>query len=178
MNLEKFDLLLLQYGFERLAHVWQKWFGQDCFFLARIAAILFGVAYAWLLPFLAGIITMCLVIASTLYCINIDERRTRHAMGRGCENPSKVDGQFLRYFFLIVAAPLFIACLVLRFPVTVLLVVLFWISELYFSHCTPLPPAKSKVRQFLEQGSQKIKEFFSPAPEPAPVPIPVPSHYR
>ena len=181
MSIGDLEIWFLEHTFERFSHWWQRNIcgTEDCFFLARIAGILFGVAYAQSIHSLAGIIIGCLVAAVNLRLIGIEERRTWSVMKRGCANPSKLEGQFLRYFYLIAA--MFLSTAVLfsaRFTATFLLMVLLWISVPYFANCDPLPPAKSKVRKWLEKLSQKIKEFFSPAPEQAPVPISVPSRYR
>ena len=40
----------------------------------------------------------------------------------------------------------------------------------YFSACDPLPPAKSKVREWKERFVNAVKEVFTPAPQPSPVP--------
>jgi len=39
----------------------------------------------------------------------------------------------------------------------------------YVTACVPRPPGKSKVREWLEKGLQKLNSFL---PEPAPIPIP------
>lgn len=188
-----FDQRLLD-KFERFSHWWQKTFGQDCFWLARMAAILFSLsllvfviseiwwrkpngkigAELWLLEWIPGYLLFS--------WIEQVDKKVHKMHIRSLANQLKMELIYIR-IFLLFTVPIYIAATFYVLSTTAPYVPIIYrligahfylwlIPTFYFISCDPLPPAKSKVRKWLESFTTAIKRFFALPPQPAPVRIP------
>ncbi|MDP2668678.1 MAG: hypothetical protein Q8P07_02485 [bacterium] len=191
--LEKFDALLLE-KIEKFAHWWQKTFGQDCFWWAKFFVVLFIVftnSFAALgilfgnkfSPILLSSSLLTLLISPlAFWTIKITQVRTYQNQINGLANEYKLQLRDKRLIALMIFVttgfawglhelyniPIYIAALC-PLGFSCLGIVYYAIS------CDPLPPAKSKARNWLESFWIETKEFLSPEPELVPVPVPAPN---
>lgn len=161
------------------AHKIQEFLGVDCFWLARICLIL-SVPLFVFLPF--GVfrnqyglgLSLLGVLLSSIPTVMFAavakaESDTNEAHRASTANPAKITLLHLRLFgwFAILTSSMHSYGLFVPGMALILL-------SLYLASCDPLPPAKSKVRQWLKRMVAKVKdklertrEFGAPEPEPA-----------
>lgn len=195
--LEKFDALLLE-KIEKFAHWWQKNIcgEQNCFWWARVFTILSSIQMAGfgilgLLsnkefhPILAASVAITVIFPCfVFFTIKLVESRTYQNSNNGLANEFRLELNRLSilmtfigvgfgwgFYEYLLGTPLILDmfCLLGFFCLSV---------AYYFMSCDPLPPAKSKVKVWLENLAEKTKEFLSPEPELVPVPIPNNRPYR
>lgn len=166
---------------ERFSHWWQRLFGNDCFWLARMCTIFYAlsillceVGALWQEHITAVMLPWLLLVSPFTYkrVCKIEELVLR-MQDRGLANPFKIMGQELRVksFILAVAAEggfllIFIGVaphLSFVFSLVGLGIFCWYILLNYFVSCDPLPPAKSKIGEWMESWSEKR------APEPLSV---------
>ena len=192
MMLIRIDLWLLA-RLEKFAHRFQTITGRNCFWLARVFTLLAGFSAGYLvtiayLTFRAnrslavwtGVVSFFLFlevlfvfISIRVIEINISEIQT------GLANPFKYVEQFDR-IWRIIAYPVYTLIWATGFYLIYrlsLISVIFCSSAFiwliiawYLKCCDPLPPAKSKVKQWKEKFVNAVKGVFAPAPQPSPVP--------
>ena len=189
----RFDSWLLE-KFEKFSHWWQKLTGKDCFWLARFSAaspiayttIILVAAYVY--EGLDGLFfqSMFFVLYITInLTLGFDLKRMEEEVERdqlkGCSNYSKLD-VFGRMVGLCVLP--FMGCVLIAIsrtllyhtPIFYLIINGFapvsWLTALMFACCDPLPPAKSKVRKWLENMAERAKKLIAPIPELVPIRIP------
>lgn len=184
--LVKIDLWLL-YRLEKFAHWWQKLTGKNCFWLAKKFSLLGGLSSCYFIavsyftfrtdPFLAGVLSLvgfilCLEVLHVLSLIKIIETIVLDP-----PNPFKYIKQIDRIFtivsypicavmwaFMIYSAYLF------SLPTAIFCASAFiWIViARYLKCCDPLPPAKSRVKEWKEKFVNAVKGIFAPVPQPNP----------
>ena len=179
--LHKFDVWLID-KFERFSHKWQRMFGQDCFWWARVALAFSAISlFMYVFSFLSitvAHIVLCIVISPLslgIWYMNIRDAEERVKMSHrvGLSNPLKQTAYQFRIALIVISV--FFLCLAILIGHFLLFLVaasLFITTLDYFISCDPLPPSKSKVRQKLEAGIKKAKEFLAPEPELMPIPVP------
>lgn len=175
--LEKFDALMLQKT-EKYLHWLQKTCGRDCFWLAHACLIMHGLMMT-LFVFLSQEYAMLLwmLIQSMHILVKWIKEQAYKDLKCGLANQEKlrvgprlfqVCGQIYCHSALFLLSLTFLkSSVVLLILCGVFFLVLFY----YFIACDPLPPAKSKVKIWLENFAEKAKEILSPAPQPIPIPI-------
>lgn len=187
--LQKIDWFVLG-KFEKLAYWWQKLTGKDCFWLAKLCLVILLTGFAadylvkiWLLntgaPRIGSLAVYVFIAIFWYHHINSSQVDTYQKIGFGNENKLKFKairvfiaiGDFLSMistvFELIKSVDVMHFFLHLIYAIIAIALV----SMVYFAACDPLPPAKSKVRQWLEKIVSAAKDAFSPAPQPQPIPV-------
>ena len=190
--LTNFDLWLLD-CLEKFAQKTQRNIGIDCFLWARISIILFAFFIAcnaffvqyysyplkewWISSLLLVFLSVAPIMWST---ISPTEQRAKELSLRGLSNPCKLWSD-CRLLYIFGAFLISLPCLVLSNTATERTAVFVWLGILgscmfplwlYFVSCDPLPPAKSRVREWLESTVKSAKEFLAPAVEPDPATAP------
>lgn len=176
--------------FEKFAHWWQRLTGKDCFWLAKLCLILWltGSAAEYLIKiwlFNAGAPRIGLLAIDALLAIfwyhKILSSQFDTYQKIGFSNKNKLEFKVVRIFMAIATFFTMIAIIFkllknadavyfssyLIYAVIAIMV----FSMAYFTSCDPLPPAKSKVRQWLEKVVSAAKEALSPTPQPQPIPV-------
>jgi hypothetical protein len=175
--LDKTDTWLLN-RFENFSHWWQRTFGQDCFWWARktvLASMVMTfigvvmIAGISLEGISAGIFNASISFMWVPFIVRI-EAGIKKEPENMCANPEKLKSQD-RLFFLV-AMPFLAIFIFARLSVLVSLGYILYVFIMYFCACDPLPPAKSKVRQWLESALNGISKALVPKPGIVPVPIP------
>ena len=174
MSIGDLEIWFLEHTFERFSHWWQRDVAgtQDCFFWSRVSFLLYLITF---FQILWPITLLIAFLGSTT--ILIYEYDTKKSQSSKCMNPYKVAATFVRCLFYFIGINISAGMLIAGYTLLTFSAFLFPVM-FCLACCNPLPPAKSKARQWLEKGAQKIEQFFSPALEPAPVPIPASSRYR
>ena len=173
--------------FERFSHWWQKNISgeQNCFWWAKCCLLFYtlGVIRSAVTTFYFGytdsslvtlwVLTLCLG-AVYFRMIRIVEKTIAKLHQGGLSNPQKMLGLFRSTAILMQ----FISYLSLSFTVLLRLpwrwqiyiasLSIFLAATAYFTACDPLPPAKSKIRQWLGNLAKSIKVFLIPAPQSVP----------
>lgn len=180
---------------EKFAHWWQKITGKDCFWLAKAAAVCYGLFGTAIMANImlkgkeAAVTAICSIVAFLCMAlaagfikqIKFKQEIVSIAHSRGLANPFKIIDYGVRIsaVFLSPICSLSEVLSLLQGRLSFLLIftgifgnIFLWILLLYyFSACDPLPPAKSKVRQWLEKVVSAAKEALSPTPQPQPIPV-------
>ncbi|OGF61490.1 hypothetical protein A2662_00695 [Candidatus Giovannonibacteria bacterium RIFCSPHIGHO2_01_FULL_45_33] len=190
---EKFDFWLIEILEPEMQKL-QRFTGYDCFWWAKIFVVLFIIfvnSFAVLgtlfgnkfSPILSGSSLLTLLTSPlAFWTIKIVQARTYQNQINGLANEYKLQLRGKRLMLLTIFVttgfawglhelhniPIYIAALCLL-GFSCLGIVYYAIS------CDPLPPAKSKVRNWLGNLLEKTKEFLSPEPELVPVPAPAPN---
>lgn len=159
---------------EKFSHRTQRTFGLTCFSLARGCLGVAPIVYAfplifdesnfWLfvMMFFSGLILSALYLPVTY----IYEKKVFEFSLHGLANPFRSYLR-LRRFIIFLTGNLTMAFFPMQnvsFVLSLEAWLLALIVHLYFLSCDPLPPAKSKVRAFIE----KIRESLSPTEIPTP----------
>lgn len=191
--LAKFDTWLLN-KFEKFTQWWQRTFGQNCFWWAKffdfVGFILLILCFIETSRFYS-LKLIPLILATGLYAfgsltfflifIPIYEHRITSNHTSGLANPLKVVFSDVRvmlnlYYLVMNVYVLWAGAGGYSYYWTFFLFVVgllfFPIAVLYFVSCDPLPPCKSRVRQFADSVIEKIKEILSPPLAPIPVRVP------
>ena len=175
---------------ERFSHWFQKLTGKNCFWLAKIAAIFHGLLIVVILmsgvflgnqaiAIVSGIMVMFafFVVFKHFALIKHRERVVLSTQEKSLSNPFKVLDYDCRAIVLfIILLCFFIMAINLigyfLFYFGAMLAFLMFLQGLlyYFSACDPLPPAKSKVKEWKEKFVNAVKGVFAPAPRPIPAP--------
>ncbi|MBX4190190.1 hypothetical protein KW791_02765 [Candidatus Parcubacteria bacterium] len=180
---EYIDAWVLSY-FTKFSHWFQRMTGRTNFFLAKVfifayvISILVGALNYWFqmlnhpTPRFGPVIKFAIVLFWMWYISRDKNLQDEHLQGKQTKNPNEL------FFFLRV--PLLIANLIdlqLQAPIffggkNVSLIDLFCYLEplyfilfMYFDSVTPLPPGKSKVREWIEAyqaGFKKLQPIKSP----------------
>lgn len=181
--LMKIDDVLIDYGFQKFAHWFQRLTGKTCFFLGKwmfalssatltvqSTVFLFTSSRKW-----ESFLTLFLALMHGLLVWRLETKE------RSWEKGPK---EFLnedRAIFLHVR----VLCFMAMVPLNVWQVLSFtiggdvidglealwtflYVSGLYFSACTPLPPSKSKIRKLWESALASLDNALSPSFEPVP----------
>ncbi len=181
-GLFKLDGLILA-GFEKFSHRWQKLTGHDCFWLGKLSLVLaflgFSLYFSWfalLLGFNFAVIlgpTFMFVSIVPAWLLNVKAKKivTQYA-NNGYSNPFKVSYWRSRIscLFAFSALTLLAVGVFSLVGVGYILYFLFYNCFEYFLACDPLPPAKSKIKKWLEAGASAAKRFLAPVQEPIPSP--------
>lgn len=180
--------------FERFSHKFQRFFGYDCFWLARSC---YYSCVAFLALFLLGafwydsafhLLALLIIILPAYYIfipmVEDAEALAKKMRNKNLANPKKLDDasdriKIFPVVFVMVGIyyPFVFAFLVPKSPFFVNFFGIYvfcgiWCLFLtYFIACDPLPPAKSKIRQWLEKLAEAAKGIFEPIPEPVPIPV-------
>lgn len=179
---------------EKFAHWWQKLTGKNCFWLARAAVVCYGLLLvAILVPSilsgknLAAIIMPVILIVAALFAvfhhfvmIKYKERIVSDMQEANLSNPFKIIDSNWRTVALLVILLCMLAAVVNSvtrgnisgYFISIMLGLLIFLDGLsyYFFACDPLPPAKSKIKEWKEKFVSAVKGIFAPAPQPSPVP--------
>lgn len=187
--LEKIDASLLE-KIEKFTHWWQKTFGQDCFWWAKVFIVLFIVfmnsfAVLGILfgnkfdPILFGSFMLTLLSPLVFLTIKIAQARAYQNQVSGLANECKLFLQDKRLMMLVIFNGVGFAWGLFEYlqniPIYIVALCPLGFSCLgiayYALSCDPLPPAKSKVKIWLENFMEKTKEFLTPQPALVPVPV-------
>lgn len=185
MLFEKIDNGLLT-KFEKFSHKWQKLTGKNCFWLAKLSAVcgaIFGTLFIGLGILIqpkTGIIGFPLIFflffgtILSVKIIRLTETMVELMNLLGLSNPTKItmkNQRVLSVFFFVFFFSL-VASVGLSNPVFFLMAfyAVSEVAEVYFTACDPLPPAKSKIRQWLESLVSAAKKAVSISPAPVPAP--------
>lgn len=188
--LEKIDFWFLG-RLEKFANWWQKLTGKNCFSLARAFIVVYGISivefpvYQILktekISIFSYIVLVTLAFIAVIFflrLIKFKEKIVLRANRCGLSNPFKLlDNQFR--IFTLCFAPIFLCIDVLMFKEEAfILIIMSMISiskifsalglSYYFSACDPLPPSKSRVKEWKEKFVNAVKGIFAPAPRPSP----------
>lgn len=179
---------------EKFAHWWQKLAGKNCFWLARAAVVCYGLLIvAILVPsilygknLVAVTMPVILIVAAffTVFhhfkMIKYKERIVSGMQEAGLSNPFKIIDSDWRTVALLIIFLCMLAVVVNSvtggsvsgYFISIMLGFLVFLDGLsyYFSACDPLPPAKSKIKEWKEKSVNAVKGVFAPAPQPSPVP--------
>src|SRR3989344_7197317 len=191
MMLIRIDLWLLE-RLEKFAHWFQKLTGKNCFWLSRIFIIWGAMNFIGphqlnilkenhkltVLILIAGIVSVC--------AIGLWRQSKRHEKEvlrmneRGHANSFKITSFSFRIIWLLLAIFAIIISLILLLlhlpsfktydAFFLLNYALSWVLYGYFSACDPLPPAKSRVKEWKEKFVNAVKGVFAPVPRPVPAP--------
>jgi len=186
------DVWLLR-KLEKFSHWFQKLTGKNCFWLARVATacyFCFGLAVTAfyilsketsmiILYSLSSLIILAVAI-SMFKMLKFKEEIVLDASNIGLVNPFKILDYPIRTLTLIFTPICSFREIagILDGGVSIILVfigifgnLLFWYGLFYyFSACDPLPPAKSKVKEWKEKFVNAVKGVFAPVPRPVPAP--------
>ena len=188
-----FDLWSLN-RLEKFAQKTQRDIGIDCFLWAKICVILFALLiscnaffvqyYSYPLKgwWVSSLLFFFLFVALTMWNVTslVVERAVKDASSRGLSNPLKLRSEY-RFLYIFGAFLVSLLCWVFSNIATERTASFAWLGILgslmfplwlYFVSCDPLPPAKSRVREWLESVAKSAKEFLAPTPEPIPVTAP------
>lgn len=194
--LYKFDTWLLE-KIEKFAQWWQKMFGQDNFWWSRCFAVSFTLCCAiyafaathnaypiknWWIYFYFLLFSIAPNISGVYHYVEYNKQKTYQNLEKGIMNTLKLQLVEMRLLYLFFC-PLILSICALLMKLTCRAHISYWLLTLptisgfamvfmlYCVSCNPLPPAKSKVKIWLENFVEKAKEFLSPAPQPIPIPI-------
>lgn len=178
----RLDLFVLE-KVEKFSHWWQRMFGQDCFWWAKslttVSVIMaFSGAFAFLLTeaesdFITDILVSSFAATMSFIWfpfISFVEKQAKIAYENSLGNPEKLCSRE-RIFFLLLLCVMMLPIMI-RVHLLLGLGYMFYIPINYFCACDPLPPAKSKVRQWLKSAVSATKKVFSSTPQPVLVPVP------
>ena len=180
------DVWLLR-KLEKFAHWFQKLTGKNCFWLAKIAAVFHGLFIVVILmpgvflgnqaiAIVSGILMMFtfFTVFKHFTLIKHRERVVLSARKKNLSNPFKVldyDWRITVLFVILLCLFIMVIDYFLFYFGAMLAFLMFWQGLLYyFSACDPLPPAKSKVKEWKEKFVNAVKGVFAPAPRPVPAP--------
>src|SRR3989338_8471808 len=151
---------------ERFSNRWQKLTGLDCFWWSRICQKLLYIS----------ILGALFALIFDDY-ISLTEKEAREALAKNAVNPERVRSMAVRLIVVILSVcvqPIIFRLIILHriqstpelnIVVFSAFVVFTSMTALYyFIACTPLPPAKSKVRKWLESGIEFLRETLTPKP--------------
>ena len=169
---------------EKFSHWFQKLTGKNCFWLAKMAAVFHGLIIVVILmpgvflgdqtvAIVSGILMMFTFFTVFKHFALIKHRELVVLREENLSNPFKVLDYDWRITILFVILLCLFIMVIGYFPVfgAMLAFLIFWQGLLYyFSACDPLPPAKSKVKEWKEKFVNAVKGVFAPAPQPSPVP--------
>ena len=174
---------------EKFSHWFQKLTGKNCFWLAKIAAVCHGLLIVVILmpgvflgdqtvAIVSGILMMFTFFTVFKHFALIKHRELVVLREENLSNPFKVlDYDWRITILFVILLCLFIMAINLMigyflFYFSAMLAFLMFLQGLlyYFSACDPLPPAKSKVKEWKEKFVNAVKGVFAPAPQPSPVP--------
>ena len=171
---------------EKFSHWFQKLTGKNCFWLAKIAAVCHGfIIVSILIPGIffgdqTVVIVSGILMVFTFFTVFKHFALIKHrelvvlnAREESLSNPFKVLDYDWRITILFVVLLCLFIMVIGYFPVfgAMLAFLIFWQGLLYyFSACDPLPPAKSKVKEWKEKFVNAVKGVFAPAPRPVPAP--------
>ena len=176
-----FDQWLLD-KFEQFSHKSQLWIGKNCFWWARLTLILYflfliipkplyveGETWKLLLrirPFavmvgLAGLFVMRKEIKEI-------EKKLSKLVG-GYINAQRLNWK-LRILIILITL---VVSIIGPLETVWYLCAICFVSTMYFMACTPLPPAPSKLKEWLKNKLLAVKKLFAPIPQPVPVPCPI-----
>ena len=186
-KLEKIDEFLRN-GVEAFSHKFQILTGKNCFFLARMMLVIaicisfVGIycsykdetKFVGLVIACTGYGVIILFSSFLIYSFKIKEKIYMELLKRGFRNPEALDRtriiNFLSVLYLSISCPF--ACYnIPAHPVFLIFMpvaMIFVIISLYFISCTPLPPATSKVKQWINSFKEVVSNVL--APEPTAVP--------
>ena len=166
----QFDSWLLE-KIEKFSHGWQKTFGLDCLWLAKLCS---GFVVVSFLGTYIGIIIY--------QRISSQENEIRKHRESGYVNPERIQNMHGRILLLCISTMALFAGILdyltssnqYKFLILVMASVCFTFMPMafYFFACSPLPPAKSKVRKWLENTAEFLKGLAAPTPQPVPIRIP------
>lgn len=173
-----FDQWLLD-KFERLGHKSQLYIGKDCFWWAHCFLVIASLFF--LLPkppwgnlthILQRITSGKIIITVFLFFfirlgIYYNETQVKSKLDNGFINPKRLLWQ-VRIILIIALAILDILSQSSMFS----LCSLGFMIVIYFVACTPLPPAPSKLKEWLKNRLRAVKKFFTTMPQEVPVPVP------
>ncbi len=168
---QSIDNWLLDQFFQKISDWVEKTFGKNCFWLARLFYCLAAIAFAAssLPNFWKNVILIILVTLSVICYLTISYWTEQKFYGQLVDNQVVSNHQrvspgyiFLRILALVVAI-LFTSISLLTFfrlkEVSCLFGSIIFPAitvGFYFEACTPLPPAKSRLREFLEIFKAKL----------------------
>lgn len=189
--LQKIDWFILG-KFEKFAHWFQKLTGKNCFWQSRILIITLIIsdsvhASIKILKGSSGIVFYCAVSVLSWIVVYFwtrqNEKKTFKFNRDGLSNPFKKDGAFTRKVMVVILIIAYLSSVsvaarlngtsILNFGLIAsdLVSETLIVSILFLISCDPLPPVKSKLRQWLEKIISAVKEVFIPAPQPQPIPV-------
>ena len=189
-----FDLWSLN-RLEKFAQKTQRDIGIDCFLWAKICVILFALLiscnaffvqyYSYPLKgwWVSSVLFFFLFVALTMWNVtSLTERTIKNAFSHGLGNFLKLQSEY-RFLYIFGDFIISILCWIFSDIIIERTAIFAWLGIsgscmfplwLYFVSCDPLPPAKSRVREWLESVAKSAKEFL--APMPAPIPATTPPH--
>lgn len=192
----KFDEWLL-IKHEKFAQRWQKLWGTDCFFLARLAlyislgfALVFSISENFFTEIHVenrasdAVLMIAILLASSGFqFVSAREKRVKKDQLSGLANVFYNDSEIRLHigFMALLMSSILSYCIFADLRVNVIFalcgacVPIMHIFEIYFSSCSPLPPSKSKVRKLLESGFEFLRKSLTPKPRRILAPVPIPS---
>ena len=181
------DLFLIENVFERFAHWFQRLTGKTNFWLANVSLLLiiFTVGMDSALDVAQGNMfgAFCLTFFSAItvpifrFATYIAERRSVPGMRNGSAiDPISI---FIRIAIFLIPGLYEISPVITdmtsQMPLSIR-VIGHWVDLVqscgficffYFMACTPLPPRKSKMKQWAEKLSETWSSIWEPSPQPA-----------
>jgi hypothetical protein len=184
------DVFLIDNVFQKISDKWQKLAGKNCFWLAKMFCIFavcsfivtFYVGFStFSSPYVKGsfIVVMFLEgIGGTLriFLLGIKEKMAeKNSSDKIFYNTKRENGRTSRLLDVVVNIWFVILATATHDIVMVLFATSFVLSCIteYFESCMPLPPHKSKIRQWIEKGKDVFNKILVPISNPAPIPIAV-----
>ena len=186
-NLETLKLIddwLMDCVFQPFQNWFQRLAGKNCFFLAYVTTFVFlfarlvnGLCHKNPIWIDTPVITIfvALVMAIEVFTIRMD------FLAQGgdkilCANHARIDSTHCRnrrvmIFVWLILSPLLLILVIrptlehLSFEISFAA----FPATHFFVSCTPLPPQRSKIRQWLSQLRAGIKQLFDPVWQPVPV---------
>ncbi|GEM_PF-6146616 len=170
-----FDQWLLD-KFERFGHQSQLYTGKDCFWWAWVSSILYCIFL--LLPsplfkidetwkdLILRISPFDVLLGILFFVLANLGAKTRHVdnfVNKLRLEQSKLRLALMLYFLLIDLFAPELARFVRETS---------FVALMYFTACTPLPPAPSKLKEWLKNKSEALKQILVPHKLPQPVPAP------
>ena len=171
---------------EHFSHRWQKTFGQDCFWLAKVTLLIsltgqitftgIKVWYGFIFS-LGSIFGLIFAYPMWFLLIKTREKITLRLQKNGTANPEKLNRirlPMLIFIFFMIGFLTFTTRI--AYPqiamkwlaVNIIAWLLFSLAD-YLSSCNPLPPGRAKIKEWYEA----FKHSLVPAtPELAPIKIP------
>jgi hypothetical protein len=189
--LRRIDVYLIDRVCQKISNKWHLLTGKNCFWIAKLfnsLRFLLAVVFCLMDPAKGtlGISNIhpiyfipISVIGLAVFCdsIGIKEYEKRCHKNEMFRNENYNSRYICRVFGLMILVISAVGCFILSastktFALGAFLFSLSWCLLEYFASCTPLPPAKSKIRQWADAAKGFLVEILSPAPEPIPVPVP------
>lgn len=174
------DSFLMNYA-QKFSEKFQKLTGRTCFFLASMCLAVDAAIGFFRLFIIHKDLERIIILFTSLIILVLavieyfEDKSFNRKKFDGYVNHLIIAGRSLRFFCLSMCLIFCLVAIISKdYSVNNLLrdsgFVAFTLAT-YFGSCTPLPPKKSKIREWLEAGQKAFSEVFAPALKPVQVPI-------